>query len=157
MMLNKNAKTEGNPTLLKMQYGRHRMSRSAVNRRDSGDPEDRRLKSALDVKHPRAHSTIGDNDIASSKHDKNDSASNKLDKNESVSDFYSKNPLLRKASMNLSKRSVQKDSNGNNPKSFGYKTPTDEVTGGGFDTLEEFDFDADGKTQRLIFLISFEK
>ena len=133
MMLNKNVKTEGNPTLLKLQYGRHRMSRSATHRRDSEEPEDRRLKSALNIKHP--HIAVRDDD-----------ASRKLDKKESMSDFYSKNPQLSKASLNLNKKSVLNDSYGNlRHKSVGYNTTTDEVTGFSFDPEEEFDFDADGK------------
>ena len=151
MMLNKNAKTEGNPTLLKMQYGRHRLSRSAVNRRDSDEPEDRRLKSALAIKHPRAHSTIGNNDVdGNNKLDENESAGHgKLDKKESVSDMYSKKPTLRKASMNLRKRTVLKDSYGNKPRSTGYKTPTEEVAGIGFEADDAFDFDTDGKMRTL--------
>lgn len=131
-MLNKNVKTEGNATLLKFQYGHHRMNRSTIQPRDSEEQDGRRLKSALHIKHH--DSSIDD------RHDR------KLTKKESMSDFYSKNPSLSKASLTTSKHSLLNTSNANlRRKSFGYSDSTDEVTDFTFDPEEEFDFDADGK------------
>ena len=135
MMMNKNVKTDGNATLLKMQYGHHRITRSATHRRDSEDPGDRRLKSALLMRRTETSS--------------NDIDDVKLSKKDSMSNFYSKNPQLSKAKRTASqsniKGSVVNDSCGNlRNKNFGHRDSVEDVTECTFDPEEDYDFDAEG-------------
>ena len=138
MMRNKNVKTEGNSTLLKLQYGHRRTTRSAAPRRDSDDAVDRRLKSALSMRRPE--SSTSDLDDAT------------LPRQESVSNFYSSNPLLSKASLVSGKKTFLTESYGHlQSKGFGSFTSTEDMVENSFDPEEEYDFDADGK---IVFLPS---
>ena len=144
MMRNKNVKTEGNSTLLKMQYGHHRMIRSATQRRESEDLEGRRLKSAMLVKHPESNLS--------------DAGDAKLTRKESLSNFYTSNPHLSKATRTSSFNSDKKRSLGENSdkkrllsESYLYQKSHDshksieDIVGNTFDPEEDFDYDAEGK------------
>ena len=155
MMRNKNVKTEGNSTLLKMQYGHHRMIRSATQRRESEDLEGRRLKSAMQVKHPESNqSEAGDA---------------KLTRKESLSNFYTNNPHLSKATRTSSFNSDKKRLLGENSdkkrllsESYLYQKSHDshksieDIVGNTFDPEEDFDYDAEGKPTH-VFEHVFEK